>query len=77
MKKVFFALFFVSSIMTAQDMEVVKGDFGFLKDQKEVNYNILTKQDFENAKYRLAYEELYEVNFKSISKKLDNFSHST
>lgn len=36
-----------------------------------------TKQDFENAKYRLAYEELYEVNFKSISKKLDNFSHST
>jgi len=37
MKKVVFALFFVTSLMTAQDMDVVKGDFSFLKDQKEVN----------------------------------------
>ncbi|WP_281321856.1 hypothetical protein [Flavobacterium aestivum] len=37
MKKIVFAVLFVTSVMAAQDMKVVKGDFGFLKDQKEVN----------------------------------------
>ncbi|HEX9980545.1 MAG TPA: hypothetical protein VGB50_08260 [Flavobacterium sp.] len=38
MKKVLLlAAVFVTSLMAAQDMDVVKGDFGFLKGQKEVN----------------------------------------
>ena len=35
-KLVALAVLFVSSI-TAQDMEVVNGDFGFLNGQKEIN----------------------------------------
>jgi hypothetical protein len=42
MKKVLvLAVLFVSSIMAAQDMEVTKGDFNFLKDQKEINVEFL------------------------------------
>lgn len=38
MKKItVLAFLFASSFMMAQDMEVTKGDFGFLKDQKEIN----------------------------------------
>lgn len=38
MKKVFaIAAFVVAGMMNAQDMDVVKGDFAFLKDQKEIN----------------------------------------
>jgi len=37
MKKLVLALLFVSSVLTAQDMEVVKGNFDFLKDQKDIN----------------------------------------
>lgn len=57
MKKLVFALFFVSSIMTAQDMDVVKGDFSFLKDQKEVNVEFsyanlkLMKDNLTNDQY--------------------------
>ncbi len=36
-KLVALAVLFVSSIITAQDMEVVNGDFGFLNGQKEIN----------------------------------------
>ena len=36
-KLVALAVFFVSSFVSAQDMEVVKGDFGFLNGQKEIN----------------------------------------
>ena len=35
------------------------------------------KQELDEAKYRLAYEELYEVNYKSISKKHENFKLSS
>lgn len=37
MKKLVFALFMISGAAFAQDMEVVKGNFDFLKDQKEIN----------------------------------------
>lgn len=35
-----------------------------------------TKQDIETAKYRLAYEELFEINFKSLSKKFETFKET-
>ena len=38
MKKIYaVAILFISSIVTAQDMKVEKGDFGFLKGQTEIN----------------------------------------
>jgi hypothetical protein len=37
---------FASGMVTAQDMNVTKGDFGFLKDQKEVNVRF----DYSNMK---------------------------
>jgi hypothetical protein len=37
MKKIVFVLLFVSGFTFAQDMDVVNGNFGFLKDQKEIN----------------------------------------
>lgn len=37
MKKIVFALLFVSGFTFAQDMKVVNGNFDFLKTQKEVN----------------------------------------
>ncbi|WP_264564792.1 hypothetical protein [Flavobacterium sp. N3904] len=57
MKKIVFALLFVSSIMTAQDMDVVKGDFGFLKDQKEINV------EFDYSKLTLLKEKLTEAQY--------------
>lgn len=44
MKKLIFALFIISGAAFAQDMEVVKGNFDFLKDQKEIN----TEFDYSN-----------------------------
>jgi hypothetical protein len=57
MKKIVFALLLVSSIMTAQDMDVVKGDFGFIKDQKEVNV------EFDYSKLTLLKEKLTEEKY--------------
>nr|WP_294780512.1 hypothetical protein [uncultured Flavobacterium sp.] len=37
MKKLIIVCFFISGALFAQDMNVVKGNFDFLKDQKEVN----------------------------------------
>jgi hypothetical protein len=57
MKKLVVALFLVTSIMTAQDMDVVKGNFSFLKDQKEVNVEFsysnlkLMKDNLTNDEY--------------------------
>lgn len=44
MKKLIFALFIISGTTFAQDMEVVKGNFDFLKGQKEIN----TEFDYSN-----------------------------
>jgi hypothetical protein len=32
--------------------------------------------EIEEAKFRLAYEELFEINFKTLSKKFQNFQIS-
>jgi hypothetical protein len=57
MKKIVFAALFASSIITAQNMEVVKGDFGFLKDQKEINV------EFDYSKMTLMKEKLSEEQY--------------
>jgi hypothetical protein len=60
MKKIVFAVLFVTSIMTAQDMDVVKGDFGFLKDQKEINVEFdYSKMTLMKEKFS---EDLYVAN---------------
>jgi hypothetical protein len=71
MKKIVFALFLVSSIMTAQDMEVIKGDFGFLKNEKEVNI------EFDYSKLTLMKEKLTEEQYvanrsKELNEKTKN-----
>jgi hypothetical protein len=48
---------FVSCTMMSQDMEVVKGDFGFLKDQKEVNV------EFDYSKMTLMKEKKPEAQY--------------
>jgi hypothetical protein len=57
MKKIVFAVLFVTSIMAAQDMEVIKGDFGFLKDQKEINV------EFDYSKMTLLKEKFSEEQY--------------
>jgi hypothetical protein len=58
MKKVFvLAVIFVSSYMTAQKMEVVKGDFGFLNGQKEINV------EFDYSKMTLMKEKKSEDQY--------------
>ena len=47
--------------------------------KKEAVYKIhfpKNKHDIEQGKYRLAYGELFEINFKSISEKHENFKHT-
>lgn len=44
MKKLVFALFLISGVAFAQDMNIVQGNFDFLKDQKEIN----TEFDYSN-----------------------------
>jgi len=71
-KTVILALLFFSGIAMAQDVEVVKGDFKFLKDQKEVNiefvYNNLKllKEEVTEAQY--VKERAAELNEKSKGK---------
>jgi hypothetical protein len=48
---------FVSYTMMSQDMEIVKGDFGFLKDQKEVNV------EFDYSKMTLMKEKKSEAQY--------------
>lgn len=48
--------------------------------RKEAFYKIhfpKNKNDIEQAKYRLAYEELYEINYTAISKKYEKFEATT
>ena len=54
-KVVVVAMLFVSSILTAQKMEVVKGDFGFLAGQKEINI------EFDYSKLTLLKENKTEA----------------
>lgn len=58
MKKVMMlAGLLVSCTMMSQDMEVVKGDFGFLKDQKEINV------EFDYSKLTLMKEKKTEAQY--------------
>ena len=56
-KIVLLGAFLVTSMMSAQDMDVVKGNFDFLKDQKEVNVQFtydnlkLLKENLSDADY--------------------------
>ena len=60
---------FVSCTMMSQDMEVVKGDFGFLKDQKEVNvefdYSKMTLMKEKKAEAQYVEERAKELNEKN------------
>jgi hypothetical protein len=51
------AVLFVSCLMTAQKMKVVQGDFGFLKDQKDVNV------EFDYSKMTLMKDNLSEEQY--------------
>ncbi|MFM9987979.1 hypothetical protein [Flavobacterium sp.] len=68
MKKVLvLAVLFVSSMMTAQKMEVVKGDFGFLAGQKEINI------EFDYSKLTLLKENKTEAQYvEERSKELND-----
>ena len=51
------SILFVSCLMTAQKMKVVQGDFGFLKDQKDVNV------EFDYSKMTLMKDNLSEDQY--------------
>ncbi|MEN2398406.1 hypothetical protein GKZ90_0001340 [Flavobacterium sp. MC2016-06] len=57
MKKLVLALLFVSSVLTAQDMEVVKGNFDFLKDQKDINI------EFDYSNFTMMKEKKSEAQY--------------
>ncbi len=58
MKKVIIVVaIFISSMLNAQDMKVLKGDFGALKGQKEVNV------EFDFSKLTLMKEEKTEAQY--------------
>ena len=70
MKKiVMLGAFFVSSMMFAQDMDVLKGDFSFLKDVKEINVEFtydnlkLLKENLTDAAY--VSERVADLNQKN------------
>ncbi len=48
---------FVSTIVSAQDMKVVKGNFDFLKDQKQINV------EFDYSKMTVLKEKLTEAQY--------------
>ncbi len=57
----------------------IKNKYNFIS-KKDAIYRIhfpKNKHDIEIAKDRLAYEELYSINFKAISSKYEKFEHTT
>lgn len=56
MKKLVLALFLISGTLFAQDMNVVKGDFNFLKDQKEINV------EFDYSNFTMMKEKNLKLN---------------
>lgn len=70
MKKIYaVAILFISSIVTAQDMKVEKGDFGFLKGQTEINvvfdYTQLTLLKENKNEEQYVAERTKELNEKN------------
>ena len=68
-KLMMLAGFFVSCTMMSQNMEVIKGDFGFLKDQKEVNvefdYSKMTLMKEKKAEAQYVEDRAKELNEKN------------
>jgi len=56
-KLLLLAVLFASTVAVAQDMDVVKGDFGFIKDQKEINV------EFDYSKLTLMKEKKSEAQY--------------
>lgn len=58
--------------------EIIINKYKFLEKKEALKklHFPKTKQDIEIAKYRLAYEELFEINFKSLSKKYESFKET-
>lgn len=70
MKKVLaLAVLFISSISFAQDMDVVKGDFGFLNGQKEINvvfdYSNMTLMKENKTEEQYVAERTKDLNDKN------------
>lgn len=68
---------YVSDIVDELPESIIK-KYNFIS-KKEAVYKIhfpKNKHDIELAKYRLAYWELYEINYKSLSIKHENFKNS-
>jgi len=70
MKKILgFAVLLVTTVMSAQDIEVTKGDFGFLKGQKEINvefdYSKLTLMKEKKSEAQYIEERAKELNEKN------------
>lgn len=68
MKKLVLSVLLVSSVMTAQRMDVVKGNFDFLKDQKEINvqfdYGELTLMKENKSEATYVEERTRDLNEK-------------
>lgn len=68
-KLVVLAVLFMTSLSFAQKIEVVKGDFGFLKDQKEINvvfdYSKLTLMKEKKTEAEYIEERAKELNEKN------------
>ncbi|MCD0464287.1 hypothetical protein [Flavobacterium sp. ENC] len=68
MKKLVIALLLISGAAFAQDMEVVKGNFTFLKDQKEINvvfdYSNFTMMKEKKSEAQYVEERTADLNAK-------------
>ncbi|MCD0469504.1 hypothetical protein [Flavobacterium sp. JAS] len=57
MKKLAFALLLISGAVSAQDMNVIQGNFDFLKDQKEINI------EFDYSNFTMMKEKKSEAQY--------------
>ncbi|WJS95846.1 hypothetical protein NYQ10_05165 [Flavobacterium johnsoniae] len=68
MKKLIIACFFISGAIFAQDMNVVQGNFDFLKDQKEVNVSF-DYSDFTMMKEKMPEAQYVQEHKADLDKK--------
>jgi hypothetical protein len=68
MRKLIIACFFISGAIFAQDMNVVQGNFDFLKDQKEVNV-IFDYSDFTMMKEKMPEAQYVQEHKADLDKK--------
>lgn len=77
MKKIIFALFFISSAAFSQAMNVVQGNFDFIKNQSEINvefyYNNFTMM--KEKKSEAEYVEEHKANLEKKAKGNGNIWH--